>query len=49
MHGIFTPLPYSGNFLSVHGNTSTADYDSMSFFAVYTYLLNADLKDFVGV
>jgi hypothetical protein len=35
MHVIFVPLPYSGNFLSVHGNTSMAGYDSMSFFAVY--------------
>jgi hypothetical protein len=32
MHGIFASLPYSGNFLSIHGNTSMADYDSMSFF-----------------
>jgi hypothetical protein len=32
MHGTFAPLPYSGNLLSIHGNTSTADYDSMSFF-----------------
>jgi hypothetical protein len=34
MHGIFASLPCSGNFLSVHGNNSTADYDTMSFFAV---------------
>jgi hypothetical protein len=35
MHGIFVPLPYSRNFFSIHGNTSKAGYDSMSFFAVY--------------
>jgi hypothetical protein len=33
--GIFPPLPYTGNFHSIHRNTSMADYDSVSFFAVY--------------
>jgi hypothetical protein len=35
MNGIFVWLPYNGNFLSAHGNTSTTDYYSMSFFAVF--------------
>jgi hypothetical protein len=28
----FLSFPNSGNFLSVHGNASMADYNSMSFF-----------------
>jgi hypothetical protein len=34
---IIVSFPYSGNVLSIHGNTSMADYDSMIFFAVYLW------------
>jgi hypothetical protein len=45
MPGIFVTLPYSENFLSIHGNTSTADYDSMSFFCS---VLNMVKKTLIG-
>jgi hypothetical protein len=37
----FAPLPHSGNFLSIHGNTSMSDYDSMSFFCSVVYTFTA--------
>jgi hypothetical protein len=45
MQGIFAPLPYSGNFLSIHRNTSMAEYDSVSFFAVWGEIEKRERKD----
>jgi hypothetical protein len=48
MHGIFAPLPYGRNFVSIHGNTYMADYDSMSFFCSVIPKYVAEIPKYVA-